>query len=471
MVGWSLLKAAKGLTSGGQIKASVILLAVAFAGSGGAAAQMDPVLVSPLRYDILGGRYSIFARFQANLQQVLDACGKPEPAVVPRGEQPSGRLGATTRQGIQRALECEVLRDVPADSSARDGLITEAVWRGIMGSASTPSAEDRANAMVLSFEATDFGDAPEWNLCQDGQRGRRGQPRQKGDDLVCYNESDPCSFVTWGPRGATAGAGREIQYVLWMAWKQDPALLQKAFGTEYASLHRFFNLKGGGKKTCDGAIPLKQFVCAVWTDRARRRVWDNALAVLGHSSIVRDAYSRLYALNEFDGAKLHDYFKLWRDLGLVPSEIDYAFFLDRATHLGGPPENHGHAVEALSACMREEKATAGTPNGAARRCLSRQQPHETQPEYRLARDVAYFLDAYPLGTLSEKEIRAWGGYVPLSANYNFRLSDTVPYHLGEAAPLSSIGSDLPRPDSDELTPAEIKGCPASVLSPVHRKPN
>ena len=449
---------------------AAILLVVALAGPIGTA-RADTVLVSPLRYDILAGRYSVFAKFQEKLQQVLDACGKSQPAVVPRGEEPSGRLGATTRQGIQRVLGCEALRAVPTDSPARDGLITEGVWRGVMGPEPFPSPQDRADALVLSFEATDFGDEPEWNLCQDGQRGRRGQSRQKGDDLLCYNESDPCSFVTWGPRGATAGAGREIQYILWMAWKQDPALLQKAFGTEYASLHRFFHLRGGGKKTCDGAIPLKQFVCAVWSDPARRRAWNNALAVLGHSPLIRDAYNRLYALNEFDGAKLHDYFKLWRELELAPSEIDYAFFLDRATHLGGPPEDHGHAVGSLAACLHEERPKAVSVNGAARRCLSRQQPHETQPEYRLARDVAYYLDAYPEGALSDKEVRAWGGYVPLSAVYNFRLSDAVPFQLGSAATLSSLGPDVPRPDSEELTPAELSGCPASVLSPIHRKPN
>lgn len=467
MRGWSAVEA---FAARARIVAAATLLLAASASLAGTA-QADPVLVSPLRYDILGGRYSVFAKFQENLQRVLDGCGKAQPAVVPPGKGPSGRLGATTRQGIQRALGCEALLAVPEDSPARDGLITESVWRGIMGSEPFPTAEDRANALVLSFEATDFGDEPEWNLCQDGQRGRRGQARPKGGDLVCYNESDPCSFVTWGPRGATAGAGREIQYILWMAWKQDPALLQKAFGTEYAHLHRFFHLKGGGKKTCDGEIPLKQFVCAVWTDPARRKIWDSALAELGHSLLVRGAYSRLYALNEFDGAKMRDYFKLWRELGLNPSEIDYAFFLDRATHLGGPPDDHGHAVQSLGACLHEERTKAVSVNGAARRCLARQQPHETQPEYRLARDVAYYLDAYPEGTLTEKEIRAWGGYVPLSAVYNFRLSDATPFQLGTAATMKSLGADVPRPDSEELTPAELRGCPASVLTPIHRKPN
>ena len=144
-----------------------------------AAARTDAVILNPARYEILAGRYSPFAAFQTNLQRVLDQCGKGTPSVMPTGEDAAGRLGAATRYGIQRALDCPALRDVPADSPARNGIITDTVWHAVMGEAPAPSAEDRAHAMVLSFEATDFGDAPEWNLCQDGERRRRGQPGRR----------------------------------------------------------------------------------------------------------------------------------------------------------------------------------------------------------------------------------------------------------------------------------------------------
>lgn len=433
------------------------------------AAAGDSVILNPARYEILAGRYSPFAAFQTNLQRVLDECGKGAPAVVPPGEGAAGRFGAATRYGIQRALDCPALRDVPADSPARNGIMTDSVWHAVMGEAPAPAAQDRAHAMVLSFEATDFGDAPEWNLCQDGERRRPGTGKATGNDLVCYNESDPCSFVTWGPRGATAGAGREIQLILWMVAKQDPSLLQKTFRTEYPNLRRFFQLKGGGKSKCAGDIPLKRFVCAVWMDATRRKIWEEALAALGHSALVRKAYSDLYAASDFDGTKLQDYYAVWRELGLRPSEIDYAFFLDRTTHFGGPPEEDS-AVARLGKCLHEERAKALTPNAAARRCLARQQPHETQPEYRLARDVAYYLDSYPEGALGEKEISTWAGYVPISATYNFGLSDTATVAIAETPSLASLNPDLPRARSSELTSAELKACPASVLSPIGRKP-
>jgi hypothetical protein len=432
-------------------------------------ARADGVILNPARYEILGGRYSPFAVFQSGLQRVLDQCGKGTPPIVPAGEDSAGRMGAATRYGIQRALDCPALRDVPADSPAREGILTQAVWHAVMGEASAPTVQDRAHAMVLSFEATDFGDPPEWNLCQDGVHRRQGTGKTAANDIVCYNESDPCSFVTWGPRGATAGAGREIQLILWMVSTRDPALLQKAFGAEYPNLRRFFQLKGGGKSKCDGDIPLKRFVCAVWMDQSRRKIWEQALTLLGHSALVRQAYDELYTLSDFDGIKLQDYYAVWRELGLKPSEIDYAFFLDRVTHLGGPPEEDS-AVARLGKCVHEERTRALTPNAAARRCLARQQPHETQPELRRARDVAYYLDSYPEGALSEQEISTWAGYVPISATYNFGLSDARTVTVHEAPPQSSLGTDLPHAQSTELTSAELKACPASVLSPIRRKP-
>jgi len=452
-----------------RIPVAMLLMACPPSPSAAAQSEKDPLILNPSRYEILSGRYSVFSKFQANLQRVLTECGKGEPAVVAEGNDPDGRIKATMQQAVLRALDCDALRAVPADSPARKGQITESVWRAVMGDAPIPSVDDRANALVLSFEATDFGDGPEWNLCQDGQRDRNGQSNGKPADSLCYNASDPCSFVTWGPRGATAGSGRELQWILWIIWKRDPALMRRAFGSEFANVQRFFHLEGNSKGKCDGPIPVKQFVCAIWLDPARRTIWENALVELGHSEIARNAYSELYALDEFDGSKMRDYFSLWREVGLTPSEIDYAFFLDRATHLGGPPENEDSAAEHLSACMQHEPRSVGK-HAAARRCLSRLQPHATQAVYRLGRDVAYFIDAYPEGALSKNEIRAWAEYVPLSATYNFGLSDAVAYRLARPAHKTSLGPDLPRPNSRALTASELSACPSGILTPIHRMP-
>ena len=407
---------------------------------------------------------------QVHLQRVLEECGTPAPAVVPPGEQPNGKVGRETRQGIRRALACPTLRQVPESSPAREGILTESVWRAVMGDEPLPTVRDRADALVLSFESTDFGELPEWNFCQDNIPSLPRQSDRWASDFVCYNAGDPCAFLTWGPRGATAGLGREIQLILSMIWKENPALIERAFGAEAGNLQRFFRLKGGGNKGCYAETPLKRFLCAIWMDPTRSTRWENALVELGQVPVARDAYARLYAMREFDGEKLRTFFELWQKLGLTPSEIDYAFFMDRITHLGGPPEGGGlTVVEALTACMREEHSAISV-NGAARRCLARLQPHETQPDYRLGRDVAYYLEAYGRGALSQSEIQTWANYVPLSAIHTFNLSDEKPAQREDATSLSTLGSDLALPDSSDLAPIDLGDCPATVISPVPRKP-
>jgi hypothetical protein len=430
----------------------------------------DDVILNANRFPVLSGRYSVFAEFQRNLQHVLDACGKGEPTVVPPGSQPTGRIGVETRLGIQAALGCEPLRAVPPDSAAKDGVLTEAVWRAVMGGSPIPGLRDRVMAQVLSYEATDFGDRPEWNLCQDSKGRRGGQLDPKAPGFVCYNASDPCSLLTWGPRGATAGSGREIQWILWMAWKEDPAPIEKAFGGEFANVRRFFRLQSGpSDRICRERTPLRRFMCAVWVDPKRRRIWEEALAELGHVPMVRRTYDRLYSLNEFDGGKLRTFFQLWGRLRLLPNEVDYAFFIDRATHLGGPPDAIAETADRLSKCM-EGETRAISRNGAARRCLSHLQRHETQPELRMARDVGFYLDAYPEGALSDTEIRTWGGYIPLSAVHNFGLSESKAVHIEEAPGLASLGADLPIADAAGITPEEARACPATVMTPVRHKP-
>ena len=225
---------------------ALMLLANAAAGAALADDGGDAVLLDSRRYEVIAGRFSVFAEFQRRLQAVLNECGKAEPAVVPPGQRPTGRIGPETRLAIQRVMTCPAAASVPNPSRASEGIITEQLWRAVMGNQALPTVKDRAHAMILSFEATDFGDAPEWNLCQNGSR--------KGwfGGLTCYNETDPCSYLTWGPRGATAGTGREIQLILWKVEKQHPDLIKSAFGSEYPNLARFFRLNAGAKDSCEG---------------------------------------------------------------------------------------------------------------------------------------------------------------------------------------------------------------------------
>jgi hypothetical protein len=444
----------------------VVLLSLQSIQSAAQTASSDDVLLDATRYDVLSGRYSPFAKFQARLQGVLDACGKAATVVVPAGEQPNGKIDERTRQGIQAALGCEALKSIPAGSPAKDGVITRGIWQAVMPGEPAPSLRDRVDALVLSFEGTDFAETPEWNLCADNPQNQ-SDPKKPG--FVCHNVSDPCSLLTWGPRGATAGSGREIQWILWLTMRQDPALVENAFGSELERLRRFLRLSGSEESTtCAEPTPLKRFMCAVWVDPKRRDAWDKAFVTLGRSPLVRRNYAQLYTYDEFDGGKLTALAALWKELGLAVSEVDYAFFVDRATHLGGPPEDMASTVTKMTACL-DQQSQALNRNGAARRCLAKVQPHDTQPEYRLARDVAFYLDAFPDTGLSKAEVSAWANYVPLSATRDFGLSDDRQVEVTEAPSLTDRWPDGPSPSSSELTPEELRACPATVLSPVRRK--
>lgn len=425
----------------------------------------DPVLINPARYTIKVGRYSRLAQFQANLHRALDECGDKSARAGSTASERIGQFTPAIASAIRSLTHCRATKNLPANSPARHGQLTVAIWRAVMGDAPPPSVDERARSMILSFEATDFGDPPEWNLCQDGTRAQFGPSHRNRGTFRCFNASDPCSYMTWGPRGATAGSGREVQYVLWMAGRKDPDALKQAFGDEYANVRRFIHLKGSETEDCREPSPVKRFICAVWVDDARRRIWEQALASLGQSSIVRQAYDDLYSFLEFDGEKLNDYYKLWAAIGLQPTETDYAFFLDRITHQGGPPDEIPSTANALNTCIASERGQL-TRNAAARRCLSHIQPHKTQARLRLARDVGYYLDGYVEGAMTSREIDAWGGYIPLSAEFNFGLSDAVQYPVRPSASVATLGPERPVGTRFDITPEEMQSCPAQVLSPI-----
>lgn len=436
----------------------LLLMGALLSGVAVADARGEDVVLDSRRYMVMGGRYSVFGEFQDRLQDLLSKCRPDSKAKVPEAERAGGRIGRGTREAIAEALTCPELASAAASPLARQGVITDDVWRAVMKTGDVPSARERAKAMVLSFEATDYAGPPEWNLCQDGVATSRT------GGFECFNSSDPCSYLTWGPRGATAGSGREIQLVLKQLAREEPELLQRLFGPEYAQLQRFYALRTTGRKGCTGAVPMKVFLCAVWMAPTRKATWDAAFARLGESARARDIYERLYSAAEFDGAKLRDFAELWQALGLYASEVDFAFFLDRATHLGGPPDKNDQTTSTMKRCMTEQRG-ALSRHGAARRCLGRLQPHRTQPQYRLARDVAYYLDAYPEGELSKREIEAWSQYVPISAVLNLGLRDDRRYPIEASSPLAALGIGTVAGERDDVTADERRVCPASVLNP------
>ncbi len=307
---------------------------ISLCGSSQLHAAIDDVILDASKYPIRVGIYSKLTEFRNKLSLRLAGC-KTHPMSV---QDPSGTFGPATASEISALAVCEKTLAHQGALTA-SGALTLGVWQAIMGNSSPPDVEERADALTLTFEATDFADPPEWNFCQDNTGPSEGRAERAIANSQCFNATDPCSLLTWGPRGATAGQGREIQWILRRTAQMDPAAINRAFGAEAPNVRRFVQLSGPPAESCDGKSALEYFMCAAWIDPSRRQAWTRGLQLLGAEPAVRASYRALYRSYPFDGEKLDRYGRLWASLALVPSEIDFAFFYDRATHIGGPPDS------------------------------------------------------------------------------------------------------------------------------------
>jgi hypothetical protein len=404
------------------------------------------------------GVYSRYGDFQRNLRERIIAC-KLLPTTP---EDQLGTFGPSTTKEISALNSCKKHLE---NSTPNVGKLTVAVWREIMGTSALPSVEERADVLTLTFEATDFTDPPEWNFCQDNSGPAEERAQRAMATSTCFNETDPCSLLTWGPRGATAGQGREIQRILQRVGESDSAAIDRSFGAEARNVRRFVGLSGPEPDSCDGSSALEHFMCAIWIDSDRRQLWTHGFQLLGADPGVRAIYRGLYRSYPFDGEKLERYGRLWAQLSLVPSEVDFAFFYDRATQIGGPPDDDPALAGEIKSCIRADTLTANI-HAAARRCLSLRHPHPTLPTDRLGRDVSYYIDAYPQSALSPKELTTWHGFIPLSAVKTVGLSDARDYSGGAAIDSDDQIDEQNIGESNELTPIEVQ-CPLFIRAPRH----
>ena len=395
----------------------------------------DAVLYSFGQSQLFDGKFGKLAAAQQAASAALMRCGKP-------GLVADGRFGQGTANAIKLLATCPALKPrLPMGSPAFQGAITAALWRLLLPASPAPTAEQRAQTLVLTYEATDY-DSLEWNFCQSrGPDGTRWSP----DDPTkpCFS-NDPNSYITWGPRGATAGGGKEVQWIIWRAERQDRALVNAAFGAEATAARKFITLDNGS---------ARQFLCEIFANNARKALWTNAFAAFGKASSVRRLYDRHYLSLVSDGAKMKNLYRLYELLGVSPTEIDYGFFLDRATHSSPPAPD-----AAVVAKIRQWLATNQVPPTPAntRRAFASSFPTSNQTADRLGRDVAFFLDAVTEAGLTPAERAAWQNRNRLSAA-NVGLSDERP------APALSVTTDNERPNFNGTYTATQ--CSASVLNP------
>jgi len=397
----------------------------------------DPIIARYSGAALHGGKFGYLAEVQSKLNQRPVEC-KPAPTLVA-----DGQFGPKLRDAIKRVASCpDVQNSLPPDSEARNGALTDAFWAILFPSRSKPSVYERAMALVLTQEATDY-DHAEWNFCQ--SRPLYNPPQGQ---TTCYS-NDPTSFLTWGPRGATAGGGGEVQRILY-AVDSDPnmkAIVDDSFKSTSADVRRLVRLD---------AKEAGPFLCKIWINPQLRQQWKDGFALFGASPQVRLVYDAFYASSTSDGGKIAQFYRLYASAGIVPTEVDYGFMIDRATQFSGPGAN---TIAAATAAMKSRGAR--TTPAELRRWLALNFRPSNQRTDRLGRDVVFYIDALEASgqSLTPEERTAWIGRNPIRSN-DAGLSDSV--QLAEFHAPEFKYQPLPR-GTEHLTDAERGACPAAIL--------
>lgn len=372
---------------------AVFLLAITATSSQGCAQSIDfsrPVR-TPAQWPL--------GRFQARLDDRLKTCGLS-------GIKVDQWLGSGTVDGIRRLGRCPSY----GSAGAANGRITPDLWHQVMAEP-FPSVAERAQTLTYNFEGTDYT-AFLWNV---------GQP------------ADPHAFGTWGPFGATLAQGGEIQRILRMV-SQAPAglkLIEAAYeqaraGTVHSVRYNWRAAYCAGRADMRAAsgqnlllglsVPLtrddRAQLSSAFCDDAEYWVWPDAFLILGQKPEIRSAYDAYY--HDQNRRIVRALAELYVQLGFPITEIDWAFFLDRATQFSTDIAKARSALKALPA--------SSTP-AMRRLAVSRasRPSSEAQKRLRVGRDMAFIAASSP-GLLDAFESSAWR-YVGMLSAEQLGLSD------------------------------------------------
>jgi peptidoglycan hydrolase-like protein with peptidoglycan-binding domain len=322
--------------------------------------KAEPIVITklaagPLGRDLEDGKWGYVAQLQEGLNRQAAACGF-DPI------EADGFYSKKTAAALQAAQACLNLPVTPD--------LTDIAFEHIAG-APAPSAATRARSIVRTLEGTDY-DHMEWNVCTKWA-------------------GDRASVMTWGPYGKTLGWGGELLDLL---RKLPPETVDRAFREAGAQglddLMSLRQARAGSKQAFPGARALMERIC---TRKGQKAAWEDAFARLGAEPVVRSTYDEeIWG----DGAwfrKVADRLDAsWRKAGLEPTEVDYAFFLDRAIHMGWGSARF-KAVDAALETAARAVGPGKLTNAQARFYVSHLVRAKAHPRDRMARDVVFLVDA------------------------------------------------------------------------------
>lgn len=143
----------------------------------------------------------------------------------------------------------------------------------------------------------------------------------------------------------------------------------------------------------------------------------------------------------------------------MPTEVDYAFFKDRAAHTSPALERIRVAIANLL------NTEPGAARWKIRRAIALNVRPTAQITDRLGRDVAFYIDGSGISGLLDEERQAWTNRGRLRAS-DAGLLDLRNYSV--FAPTPSISTEISNPAA--LNERERAACPAAVLEtrrPAH----
>lgn len=336
---------------------------------------------APRRWRLTDSKWGALTPLMLGIADRLESCKGADPALAAGLRMSPDRFDRNGVAALAALKSCKRrwFKKVP------DGAAPESLWPRLVKDRPPPSVLDRAKIIAFGAAArTPDYDRTVW----DWDRG------------ASWAVSDPDAILTWGPFKATAGHGCTLQKALaFLAARPDTAsLVREHFAAESATLAAM--LDRSDPNWCAGqSAALKP----VFEDADRREVLRIIFARLASHEEVRAGYDA-YFLGEtgYLAGRMGRYYALYRQAGLTPTEVDFAFFLDRS--LDYPPLS-----AELIATLAPKLQAAGPQTWKARRIIANETPFSSPGarSFQLGRDAVYWVDAVGQAGLDPVEASSW----------------------------------------------------------------
>lgn len=369
---------------------SALLIACALAA--GPAAQCQALLRQPSFVDdagqtrawrLIAGKWGFLTPLTRAAARELDLCAHADPAATAGLRMAPNRLDAAAALTLQSLRACHGawFEGAPA------GVVPETLWRMLLPGRPLPSPLDRVKLLTAGAAAlTPDYDQVTWDWA-----------RMPGAGAA---SADPGPILTWGPFKATAGYGCTLQMVL-SALMADPAtaaIVRDHFRDEAPLLAQLLDRR-------DPAWRQKQaqILRPVFDDPERREGFRVILEAMSAHAEIRAGYDAYFlGAGGYLAGRMARYYALYARVGLVATEVDFAFFLDRS--LDYPPLS-----DALTEALVPKIMQGGATNWRARRTIAHETPF-TSPaawNFQIGRDAAYWIDAVGQAGLDPAENASW----------------------------------------------------------------